>query len=137
MAKNYKLDFATMTITFTKKFLARVGDGDGEARAEYARLLKDFSRMTIAGKPKQHRTNKTQMSYAKFEKYIACLQDADVYMKMFEDVKKVSLSQRSPYNYVRNWFFETFPNYLETPEMDTDGRVIVDKVKPLPELRVV
>ena len=137
MAKNYKLNHATMTITFAKKFLARVESGDGDAYAEYVRLCNDFSRMTIVEKPKQHRTNKTQIGYAKMERFIECHYNADMYMKMFEDVKKVSLSQQSAYNYVRNWFMMTFPYYREMPRMDEDGYIIAKDGDSVPKLHAV
>ena len=97
MAKNYKLDFNTNTITLTRKFKAALANDDPMAWKELDKLKKTCTGMAILEKPKGHRTNKTQIKYKEMRKYIACLQNADKHMMMFDAVVEASHGQRDNY----------------------------------------
>jgi len=66
----------------------------------------------------------TALTYAKMQKFISCLDEADKYQTMFDAVRKESKGMPAPYKYVVSWFHNTFPKYGQLPEHDADMRIV-------------
>lgn len=113
--KNYKVDFAKNLIYVSKPFAekaSKMGTAEFAVMMELRKLEMPFS----VQQPKRHKKPKFQLTYRKMEKYISCLDDAEGYLAMFQQVKETAMGMNNPYLFVQNWFKATFPNYDEVPQ---------------------
>ena len=124
MSKNYKINFTTKTITITKSFCKLAQDPMSEEYNILMTFRKDFPEYTIlTSAPKARKTHR-KITYDKMLKYIDCQKDSNILLKRFAEVRILSKSFESPYNFVYKWFMETFPTYSELPEFDENGKII-------------
>lgn len=128
MAKNkngYTFNLANNTISFSRAFENRLNQGDSEALIALHMLQTDFPNMTITRKETAKRSTKNNLTYAKMTRYLNCLQNAEAHLKTFDAMCEVSKAQPSPYNFVRNWFKETYPDYNNPmPKFDAHGKIV-------------
>lgn len=124
--KNYKIDFEKQTLTITKEFAERARNINSEEYSILMRVKSDFPDMRILKythkSPKKASGNKS-ISYKKMESYMKLFDNADELLKMFELVKRASLSQKNSYMFVKKWFLSTFPDFFEVPAME-NGKLI-------------
>ena len=126
MNKNgYVIDFATNTVTISKAFEEAARNVDGE---EYKLLLKlraELPGIRIVRKtrrsPKTSNANRN-LTYANMEKYMGVFKNAAELKEQFEIVKLMSQKEGSPYNYVKGWFIQQFPDYKALPDF-TSGKL--------------
>lgn len=132
--KGCKIDFTTHTAVINYKF-AEAAEEYGSSEYRLLQSIKqDFPDIKICVKSgreqKTARYNK-RFTYANMEKYIRCFDNSDVLLKRFETVKDMSLTLKSPYKFVCDWFLTQFPDYKETPEFEDNLTVV--KFVPYPD----
>ena len=126
--KGYKIDFTAKTITLTKAFSELAQDPESKAFGLYIKLkrdLPDFKFVTPSPKP---RKRSKKITYDKMVKYISCQKDSIILLKRFTEIRELSKSDTSPYNFVFNWFSTTFPSYGEMPKFDEEGKIIQEYI---------
>ena len=128
MKKNaqYDINFATNTIIVTKKFreaAAIIGTPEFNTMIELRKL-----NMPIAERVIKRTNRKDRWSFARMEHYIRNVDNADQYMADYR-----TLRDAVGYMKVWGWFKETFPNYKETPELDSNHNIVVTPVDYLKE----
>ena len=69
-------------------------------------------------KPSSH------LTYKKMEKYLECLQDHQGFIEMFRRARKVSRTYPDPYQVVRKWFLESFPDFDKPVRFDKNGKIL-------------
>ena len=79
-------------------------------------------------------------SYRQIEIFISYLENGLEMMEQFETQRGISLSEDDPYEFVLNWFNETFPYYGGPYEFNenhkiTGPKVKIDNVTRLPETK--
>lgn len=116
--KEYKMNFATKTLTITKAFAEEALIAGSEASKIIANCYALCPNLRIAYRT--HKPSKTSnpakgMTYDRMERYISAFVDGAEALAEFEKVKEFSLSQSNSYKYVYDWFVNRFPNYKELP----------------------
>ena len=125
MKNQYSLDFVKNTLTISERFNKRAMNPDND---EYAILLKfknDFPGLRIYIKPAPKRKNASaQLTYTKMVKYLACQPDGERLLLMFKQICELATSSNMSYQYVKKWFLEQFPEYLQYPSFDENGKMV-------------
>lgn len=67
------------------------------------------------------------MSYEMMIRYICMLPEKEKYLKEMKRMKLRSHSQKSPYKFMRKWFADAFPDYIEKRVYDENGKLILKK----------
>lgn len=117
----YSIDFASNTVTITRKFR----DAASQLNTPEFNIMKQLREMDLTILVKTPNKKKsTALTYAKMQKFISCLDEADKYQTMFDAVRKESKGMPAPYKYVVSWFHNTFPKYGQLPEHDADMRIV-------------
>ena len=129
--KGFKMDWSKQTVTITKAFAEEALDEKSKASEvlkQLQALCPNLKIVTRTHKPSKSRNDAKGLTYAKMERYITCFEDsAEVYGE-FLKVKQLSLSQPNCYQFVKEWFLDTFPNYGEMPEF-VDGKLYINPPK--------
>lgn len=115
---NYEINFATNTITVTKKFreaASIIGTPEFNVMKELRAL-----NMTITERIIKRTSREDRWTFTRMASYIRNVDDGDRYMADFN-----ALRDAVSYMKVWAWFKETFPNYAKTPEMDENHRIVV------------
>lgn len=126
--KNYKMNFATKTLTITKAFAEEALIADSEASKIIANCHALCPNLRIAyrtHKPSKKSNPAKGMTYGHMECYISAFADGAEALAEFEKVKEISLSQSNRYKYVHDWFVKRFPNYKELPTI-INGRAYLN-----------
>lgn len=116
--KEYKMNFATKTLTITKAFAEDALIANSEASKIIANCHALCPNLRIAyrtHKPSKKSNPAKGMTYDRMERYISAFADGAEALAEFEKVKEFSLSQSNRYKYVHDWFVKRFPNYKELP----------------------
>ena len=125
--KGFKMDWSKQTVTITKAFAEEALIEDSSASKVLKQLQAVCPNLKIVArthKPSKSRNEAKGLTYEKMERYICCFEDsAEVYGE-FLKVKQLSLSQPNCYQFVKEWFLDTFPNYGEMPEF-VDGKAFL------------
>ena len=123
--KMYSFDLMNNTIILSRKFETLLNNGDATTRITYLKLKRDFPDMRFNITPKVKRKRKTQITYKAMRKHIADYQNGLVLTTKFEQVCEVAKGKPSPYNFVRDWFMMTFPDYdARFHDIDDVGKII-------------
>ena len=121
MNKPYSIDFTTNTVTVTRKFLEAASVMGNNAFETMQKLRAMNLTIVVNCAVKKKNSN---LTYAKMEKYISLLDEADKYMEEYETVRKESKAYDAAYAYVLKWFKNTFPNYGKLPERNVDLKIV-------------
>ena len=117
----YSIDFVSNTVTITRKFR----DAASQLNTPEFNIMNQLREMNLTILVKAPNKKKsTALTYAKMQKFISCLDEADKYQTMFDAVRKESKGMPAPYTYVVSWFYNTFPKYGQMPEHDADMRIV-------------
>ena len=117
----YSIDFVSNTVTITRKFR----DAASQLNTPEFNIMNQLREMNLTILVKAPNKKKsTALTYAKMQKFISCLDEADKYQTMFDAVRKESKGMPAPYKYVVSWFHNTFPKYGQLPEHDADMRIV-------------
>lgn len=120
----YKIDFLTNTITITKKFAeaaSQMGNDEFTIMLELRKMGMRIQTKTVERSKEQC----SHLTYIKMQNYIACVANSDCYLADFEAIRRASMGQSNPYQYVRSWFEQTFPNHAALPELDENRKIVV------------
>ena len=132
--KNFKVDLVKKTIVITAEYERQMNENPYSVEAkEFRSLLKELKGFEVI-KPKRKTTsNNKNLTYKDMEKYISVFENRDELMEMFNLAKSLSLVQPNPYNFVKGWFKEQFPNYKEMPKVSKDGKLYAFPIVPKAE----
>ena len=117
--KNYKMNFATRTLTITKEFAAgaMIPNSDEAMLLEhFQKIMPDLKVKYLTHKPSATPNRSKGLTYKKMENYINLYENSEELLERFRIVKALSKIQTNPYLYVFNWFVNQFPNYKEMPD---------------------
>ena len=125
----YSVNHMTRSIILTRDFAKKACIADTD---EYKLLIKlrtdnpgyDIIQRTITKKEGKRKPP----SYAQMMKYISCVENSDFYMGRFEAIRAEAASKNGRYNRVLRWFRQTFPNFYDMPEYNSDNEIIVTPV---------
>ena len=109
--KGYKLDFTTNTMIVNYTFDAASSEYGSPEYQLLKKIRADFPNMKIvvkSGREKKTANKNKRLSYENMEKYISAYENSDELLDVFETVKILSKSEKSPYKYVCKWFAEQF-----------------------------
>jgi len=120
---NYRIDWSNNTITVTKKFMNAASQMNTEAYDLMMELRALNMKMFVKEAPRR-KACPTRLTYKRMLAHIKCMDDAEQYMEEFNTIRADSLSTENPYQFVREWFMERFPNHGELPEMNTDYQIV-------------
>ena len=110
--KSFEIDYAAKMATITKKITA----------AE-KKMLERMGLTLIQKK------ETTRPSYRQIEIFISYLENGLEMMEEFETHRGISLSEDESYEFVLNWFNETFPYYGGPYEFNANHKIVGPKVK--------
>lgn len=122
--KNYKMNFATATLTITKDFSERLENPNSDECKILEHLMKVCPNLQIRQRTANRKapSKNKGLTFEKMEKYISLHENADELLAQFDTVKDAGDSQSNKYVYVANWFHKQFPQYKEIPTI-VDGRI--------------
>jgi hypothetical protein len=123
MKKEYKMNFATQTITITKEFAEKMLETNSE-EANFVKNLREVC-PDLKIKYKTHKGSKNAtkgLTYDKMRNYIMLYSNAGELLVLFEKVVTIGNLQNNSFAYVYKWFKSQFPNYNELPEF-VDGEL--------------
>ena len=132
---NYRMNFATKTLTISKEFARKAiscpNSEENRIMEQCRSLCPDlkiayFTRRASSCKPYGG------LTYTKMENYIKLYENAGELLKMFALVKEVAKIQKSKMKFVCDWFIKQFPNYEEMPEI-RNGKLYTPVVR-VPEV---
>lgn len=128
MKNGYKMDFRKCALTITKEFERRAMDTNSEEYATLTKLRADFPNLRIVMKaaPKRKRNN-LKPTYDKMVNYLSCQPNSTILLNQFIEVKERSKSQENPYQFVRDWFLSSFPDFRKIPKFDESGNPIAQR----------
>lgn len=151
---NYEINHNTNTVVVTKK----LHDAASQMGSDEYRLFEQFKKLglsieieaRIAAKPRKAKKSNSPLrslkgnnavktpliKYEKMALFISLLDDADIMMDEFDDVRRLALTQEHPRKYVNEWFRRTFPRFEELPEFNDEG-CAVHNPNPIEELKKV
>ena len=139
---NYTFNQLTNTLTVTAAFLKKAGIYNSREYNIIKALRKDFPEMKIETVAKKNTVH--HITFAQMKEFLSFI-DNEIntnYLEQYEKVKTLSKIQASPYNYVKTWFENSFPNYAKQVtwangkmEFITEGESKnEDAAKPIPLL---
>ena len=125
---NYKMNFATNTLTITKDFEKKAMIPNSEESTLLLHLQSLRPNLKIAYKMNRTNNRNTKgLTYTKMEKYIRLHENANDLLIAFSTIKEVGRTQNNAYNFVYNWFMTQFPDYGEMPEIK-NGKLIAEMI---------
>lgn len=122
--KTYEINYTTKVVTITKKTTV----------AEKKMLERMGLKLEMKKTP-------ARPSYKQIEVFLSYLENGLEMMEQFETQRGISLSEDDPYEFVLNWFNETFPYYGGPYEFNKEHKITgpkgmtsgTDNVTQLPE----
>ena len=120
---DYSINWSTNTITVTKKFMNAASQMNTDAYSLMTELRALGMKMTVKEMP-HRKACPTRLTYNRMLAHIKCMDDAESCLKEFNIIRADSLSTENPYQFVREWFMDRFPNHGKLPEMNTDYRIV-------------
>ncbi len=130
MAKNvkgslgYRINYREGTISVSERLIKEANrEGINSVAANTLEALMKMGMPIV--KYRENTTARKGLTYTKMTKYISCCENSEQHMREFVWQREVSKSKENAYQYMLNWFHETFPQYNEQAELNADGKVIV------------
>ena len=129
MRKDYKIDFASQTITITAAFEQAMSNPKSDAYKTIQKLCADFPDMRIVRRTHRTPTRYTSkqgdvsacnpyknLTYEKMERFMDALPNGAEYRKQYDFLKSPAAAiQTNGYSTVREWFIAQFPLYRKNP----------------------
>ena len=132
MTKAYEINWSTNTITMTKKFAAEANQYGTEA---YNMLMdvrsKGFHIVVKEAAPRK--ACPTRITFKQMETILSCMDYADERLEQLHAVMDAGKGQKNQYEYVRRWFLKNYPHFNEIPVLDTNCRLVAQRVTLLLE----
>ncbi len=123
MNKPYAINYITNTITVTRKFLEEASMLG--AAADTMNQLRALGMKIEVQTRREPKGKQPRLNYTKMEKYIACVENSEIYLAEFEAVKVAAQATKNSYAVVWKWFKQKFPNFNEVPEFDENLKIVV------------
>lgn len=117
----YQINFVTNTVTVTRKF-QEAASQIGTEEFNIMMQLRQMNLTIVVKAPVKKKS--AALTYAKMQKFISCLDEADKYQRMFDAIREESKGMPNPYQHVVSWFHQTFPKYGKLPEHDAEMRIV-------------
>ena len=129
MRKDYKIDFASQTITITAACEQAMSNPKSDAYKTLRKLCADFPSMRIVRRTHRTPTRYTSkqgdvsacnpyknLTYEKMERFMDALPNGAEYRKQYDFLKSPAAAiQTNGYSTVREWFIAQFPLYRKNP----------------------
>ena len=129
MRKDYKIDFASQTITITAAFEQAMSNPKSDAYKTIRKLCADFPNMRIVRRTHRTPTRYTNkqgdvaacnpyknLTYERMERFMDALPNGAEYRKQYDFLKSPAAAiQTNGYSTVREWFIAQFPLYRKNP----------------------
>ena len=112
--EGYKILFNENTVIMNYKFAAAAAEYGTKEYKIMKGIRRDFPGMNeiiVSGREQKSPRTNTRLTYENMKKYISAHENADELLEVFETVQTASLTSKSPYQYVCDWFKGQFPNY--------------------------
>ena len=119
--QGYKINYATNTITVTKKFQQEAGI-IGSAAFEQMKVLREMGMIIVEKKTKSRKSTTT---YAQMELYISLVENSERYLKEFWAKRNEAKTKGNPYIHTLKWFRDTFPRFNDEVEFNEACEIIV------------
>ncbi|MBQ3372375.1 MAG: hypothetical protein IJG40_04475 [Oscillospiraceae bacterium] len=134
--KDYKLDFATQTLTITAAFAEAADEIGSEEYNLVMKIKADFPNISVVHRthatPKKYRnkfgviTEHNQyknLTYDRMERFMCALPNSTEYLEMYYTLREKAdeMCLAAPYAAVRAWFEKQFPKYRENPLFYVDN----------------
>ena len=129
--QNYKIDWTNNTITMTKKF-AEEANQYGTTAYNLLMDVRSKGFQVVVRKAAPRKACPSRMTFRQMEIYLSCLTNPDERLAQLHTVMAESKSQTNPYEHVRKWFNQNYPNFTAIPVLDSNNRIIASPVKLLP-----
>lgn len=123
-ATGYFVDHEKFEIIISKKFGIQASQVGTREYDTLKALKDDFPDFSVRRKVAKKRSKRSTPTYDQMVKYISCLNEQTLYLKMFSEVRDIAKSKNNPYNYVLKWFTNSFPDYGKPLKFDRSGNVI-------------
>lgn len=124
--RDYSIDYVHGIIRIARDFERRAGQIGSTEYNQLMKLRRDHPKMEIERKTvNRKRPGQVRISYVAMETYIGCLQNSEKWFQDYQTVRKMSAVQKSPYNFVRKWFQDMFPDFRKSPVFDQEGLAVV------------
>ena len=143
--KNYRIDFARMTLIMTADFADKAYDPETPEYEILVRLKKDFPDLKI--ERKTHRTpskytNKQgeeftrnqfkDLTYKRMEMFISKIPNSKMYAEQYQEVKDFATAiNGNGYSMVRKWFVAQFPNFRKDPMFYLNNKPVLVLAKTI------
>ena len=118
MSRDIKFDVVTNTITITKGFYEASQEFGSEEQKEISRIQQQYPHMVIAVKSKRTGYRKSEykgLTYDYMRRFIRTMDRENIVT--FEDViahyKEFGYESGTIYQYVKDWFLDTYPHHKE------------------------
>lgn len=126
----YRVNYREGTISVSERLIKEANrEGIGSVAHTTLEALMKMGMPIV--KYRENTTARKGLTYSKMTKYISCCENSEQHMREFVWQREISKSQDNPYQYMVNWFNNTFPQYGEQAELNDDGKVIVQSADEL------
>lgn len=112
--KGYKIDFENNTLTMNYTFASAAGIYGTPENKLLMQIQKDFPKLTIikkSGRDQKTPKKNKRLTYDNMKKHLSVYDNSAELLAEFEEVKVASLSSKSPYKFVTDWFKAQCPDY--------------------------
>ena len=115
MRKDYKIDFASKTITMTAEFEKAMSDPNSSAYQTIRTHRTPVRYVSKQGDVSACNPYKN-LTYEKMEEFISALPNSTEYRRQYDFLKTYASGiQTNGYSIVRSWFIAQFPLYRKEP----------------------
>ena len=122
----YSVNHVTHSIILTRNFAKEASIPGTDEYRLFLTLRRDNPEYEVIQRTIAKKEGKRKPpSYAQMMKYISCVENSDFYMGRFEAIRAEAASKNGRYNRVLRWFRQTFPNFYDMPEYNSDNEIIV------------
>ena len=120
----YRINYREGTISVSERLIKEANrNGIGSTAHTTLEALMKMGMPIV--KYRENTTARKGLTYSKMTKYISCCENSEQHMREFVWQREVSKSSENPYQYMVNWFNNSFPKYGEQAELNAEGKVIV------------
>lgn len=107
VVKGYKLDFVNNVLVMNYTFAAAAGRYGTPENNLLRKIQRDFPSLTVVEKSgRQQKTPKKnkRLTYENIEKHLSGYGNSAELLAKYKEVKAASVTAKSPYKYVSDWF---------------------------------
>lgn len=126
MKTGYTFDPIANTLTISASFAKKASQVGSAEYDTMLKLRKDYPSLKVV---KEEKTAKKQLTYKEMVEFINLHRNKDELKTAFENAKTLSRFHSMPYSFVKTWFENTFPYFMDgNYKMDAEGCIV--EVKP-------